>query len=124
MKRGFGDERPCRRDRRIEALGVPDGQDDAGARGRARSDRRPPRATAPSASRPAPARRREKRHGDVAVQLGRHGDGHGIDPAEEIARVEERLGPVRRGNLLRPCAVRVDHRDERHARQCGARIRA
>jgi hypothetical protein len=45
---------------------------------------------APSASRRAPARRPRNGSAMLAVQLGRHGDGHGVDLSEQLAAVEQR----------------------------------
>ena len=61
--------------------------------------------------------RLEKRQRDVAMQLGRHRNRHGVDLAEQLARVEQRPRAAGGRDLLGARAVGVDDRDELDARQ-------
>jgi hypothetical protein len=113
----IGDERPRRGQRRVESLRLPHGQHDAGSGGgidqlvglvqRSRhrffdQDRHP---------------RAQERQRDLAVQIGRHGDGHGIDRADQLVKVESGSRAVCRGDLGRTLAVRVDDGHELDAGQ-------
>ena len=54
----------------------------------------------------------------LAVQLGRHGDRDRVDPAEQLAAVEQRAAsPLAAAISSRARAVGVDDRDELDARQ-------
>ena len=59
----------------------------------------------------------EKRHRDVAMHLGRHRDGDGVDLPEQIARVEERPGAVGSRDLVGARLVGVDDGDQLDAGQ-------
>ena len=102
----------------IEALGVADGEDGAGIAAAAAiivsasaSDRAIGFSTSTGDA------RREKRQRDVTVQLGRHGDRHRVDPAEELA--ESMSGVVRCAAAISSARgpIDVDDRDELDARQ-------
>ncbi len=51
------------------------------------------------------------------MELGRHRDGHRVDPAQHVAVVEDRARPARRRDLVGAHAIGVDHRLELHAGQ-------
>ncbi len=120
MKRGEVDEREDGGDRRVVALGVADGE--RRARLRRRGDHlvgfgHRARHRLLDQHRHAAL---EERQRDVAVQLGRHGDGHGIDFADERRDVGQRPGclstaaiSAARSGSLSTTAVSVDALERR-----------
>jgi len=54
----------------------------------------------------------QKRQGHIPVPLGRHRDGDGIDPVEDLPEVGQRTRPGARRDLRRAARERIDDRDE------------
>jgi hypothetical protein len=97
---------------RIESFGVADGQRHAGPSCRVDHGVRLGQRTGHRLFDQHGNSGAEERQRDFVVELGRHGQGDGIDAAVKLAGIRQRRRATRRGNLFHAGRILVDDSDE------------